>query len=129
MNALNTYETNQEDHETVQTIFEELTMIFQMTERVLNEWNSPGNIQFPVLLGMVAVRMGWDERQLRENDPFIRKYIRKHKEWCIARGAKGGIMRASEKQKKDEMQMTKSAIKQQIEAVIAAKTSNTPSEP
>jgi hypothetical protein len=106
---------------TSQKVIDDLLPIFQATEQALNEWNGEGNLQFPVLLGMVAVRLNWDEKQVRENDPFIRKYVRNHDDWHVTRGAHGGIMRASDKQKKESLKTAKDAAKKQIEEALQAK--------
>lgn len=110
---------------TVQTVIDKLAPLFQTTDEVLTEWSngkSEGNLQFPVLLGMIAVKMNWDEKQLRENDPLVRFYVRNNPEWYVTRGAHGGIMRATDKQNKEAVKAAKEAVKAQLQAVINAKT-------
>lgn len=110
---------------TVQTVIDKLAPLFKTTDEVLTEWSvgkSEGNLQFPVLLGMIAVKMNWDEKQLRENDPLVRFYVRNNPEWYVTRGAHGGIMRATDKQNKEAVKSAKEAIKAQLQAVIDAKT-------
>lgn len=102
-------------------LLNELEELFRVTDEVLSEWTGDGNLQFPVLLGNIAVKMNWDEKQLRENDPFVRKYIRNHPDWYITRGAHGGIMRASEKQKKEALKAAKEAASKQMKDAIEAK--------
>jgi hypothetical protein len=102
-------------------LLNELEELFRVTDEVLSEWTGDGNLQFPVLLGNIAVKMNWDEKQLRENDPFVRKYIRNHPDWYITRGAHGGIMRASEKQKKEAVKAAKEAASKQMKDAIEAK--------
>jgi hypothetical protein len=108
-------------NETTQEVIDELMPIFQATEQALSEWSGEGNLQFPVLLGMIAVRLNWNEKDVRENDPFVRKYVRKNKDWYVTRGAGGGIMRASERQKKEAVKIAKDLAKKQIEEALEAK--------
>lgn len=111
---------------TVQTVLDKLAPLFQTTDVVLLEWansHSDNNLQFPVLLGMIAVRMNWDEKQLRENDPIVRFYVRNNPDWYVTRGAHGGIMRASDKQSKEAAKNAKAAVKAQLQAAIEAKSS------
>jgi hypothetical protein len=118
---------------TVQTVLDKLDPLFKTTDEILTEWSagkSEGNLQFPVLLGMIAVKMNWDERQLRENDPLVRYYVRNNPEWHVTRGAHGGIMRATDKQNKVAAKAAKDAVKAQLVAAIDAKTaSNVSTEP
>jgi hypothetical protein len=112
---------------TVQTVLDKLSPLFKTTDEVLTEWSvgkSEGNLQFPVLLGMIAVKMNWDEKMLRENDPMVRYYVRNNPEWHVTRGAHGGIMRATDKQNKVAAKQAKDAIKAQLVAAIDAKTSS-----
>lgn len=117
---------------TVQTVLDKLAPLFKTTDEVLTEWSagkSEGNLQFPVLLGMIAVKMNWDEKMLRENDPLVRYYVRNNPEWHVTRGAHGGIMRATDKQSKVAAKQAKDAIKAQLAAAIDAKvTSNVTSD-
>lgn len=113
---------------TVQTVLDKLDPLFKTTDEVLTEWSvgkSEGNLQFPVLLGMIAVKMNWDEKQLRENDPLVRYYVRNNPEWHVTRGAHGGIMRATDKQNKVAAKAAKDAVKAQLQAAIEAKTAET----
>lgn len=106
--------------EVIENVLKELTGLFQVTDQVINEWNGEGNLQFPVLLGMMAVKLNWDEKQVREADPFVRKYVRSHPDWYVTRGAHGGIMRASEKQKKEAAKAAKDLAKKQMKDAIEA---------
>lgn len=112
---------------TVQTVLDKLAPLFKTTDEVLTEWSdgkSEGNLQFPVLLGMIAVKMNWDEKQLRENDPLVRFYVRNNPEWYVTRGAHGGIMRATDKQSKEAAKAAKDLVKAQLKSAINAKTDN-----
>jgi hypothetical protein len=107
--------------EVIQAALDRLAEIFTITDEVLNDWTGENNLQFPVLLGMIAVKMNWDEKQVREADPLIRFYIRNNPDWYVTRGAHGGIMRSSDKQKKELAKANKEAIKKQMQAIIDAK--------
>jgi ElaB/YqjD/DUF883 family membrane-anchored ribosome-binding protein len=107
-------------NDTVQQIVDELMPIFQATEDVLNEWTEDGNIQFPALLGRIAIKLNWSDKQIRENDPFVRKYVRANKAWYVTRGAHGGIMKAADRQKKEELKLAKFVAKKQMEEALEA---------
>jgi len=114
---------------TVQKALDSLVEVFEKTENSLNEWSGTGNLQFPVLLGMVAGKLNWNEDQVRKGDPLVRYFVRIHPEWYVTRGAHGGIMRTADRQKKEALKAAKSSAKDQIKAVIEAKTlaaANTP---
>ena len=116
-----------------QKVLNELSELFDVTDQALSEWTGEGNLQFPALLLKMAVRLNWSDKQMREADPFVRKYVRSHPDWHVTRGAHGGIMRASERQKKEELRVAKELAKKQlqdqIEAQAVAKaTPSTPSE-
>ncbi len=102
----------------------EFEQLFDATEEALNEWeasNVKGNLQFPTLLTTLTVRFNWDEKTMRENDPIIRKYTRKHPKWYVTRGAKGGIMRRAEWDEKNAVKLAKDLAKQQMQEAIQAK--------
>lgn len=105
----------------IQNILSEVNKMFDAADEALNEWKGDGNLQFPVLLAMVALKLNWSEKQCRENDAVIRLYVRKHPDWEVTRGAHGGIMRAEEKQKKDAVKFAKELAKAQMQAAIEAK--------
>ena len=114
---------------TIQSVLDGLTTLWTATDQALNEWNGDGNLQFPVLLGMIGVKLNWDEKQLREADPLVRYYVRRNPDWHVTRGAHGGIMRASEKQKKDAFKSAKEAAKAQMAAALAAKVATATAVP
>jgi hypothetical protein len=105
----------------VETILDSLVGIYGATDEILNEWNGEGNLQFPTLFGMMAIKMGWGDKEVREADPIIRYYIRRHPEWHVTRGAHGGIMRISDKQKKEEAKSAKNSVKKQLQIALEAK--------
>lgn len=109
------------NNDTIQKVLDELVPIFQAADTALNEWTGDGNLQFPVLLGMMAVKLNWDEKQVREADPLVRIYVRRHPDWFVTRGAHGGIMRSAEKQKKEAAKLAKDIAKKQMADAVEAK--------
>ena len=105
----------------IQTQIDELTPIWTATDEVLDDWKGEGCLQLPILMGMLAVKFNWSDKQMRENDPFVRRYLRHHDKWHVTRGAHGGIMRLSDKQKKDAEKEAKDLARKQVEAAVAAK--------
>lgn len=105
----------------IQSVTDQLVVIFESADEVLNSYQGEGNLQFPSLMGMIALKMNWNEKQTREADPIVRYYVRNNPEWHVTRGAHGGIMRAASRQKKVDEQATKAALKQQMKAAIEAK--------
>lgn len=103
-----------------QKVLNELSELFDVTDQALSEWTGEGNLQFPQLLLKMAVRLNWSDKQMREADPFVRKYVRSHPDWYVTRGAHGGIMRSSEKQKKEELRVAKETAKKQLQDQIEA---------
>lgn len=102
----------------------ETDQLYDATEEALDAWdakNAEGNLQFPSLLTRLAVKFNWDEKTMRENDPIIRRYIRRHPKWHVTRGAHGGIMRRSEWDKKNAAKLAKEQAKAQMQAELEAK--------
>lgn len=106
----------------INDVLEQLAVIFSVTDDVLRDWDGKGNIQFPNLLGMLAVKMNWNEKQMREVDPLIRFYIRHNSDYYVTRGAHGGIMKSSDKQKKEMDKVSKDIIKKQMQKILEDKT-------
>ena len=106
---------------TIQKVTESLTVIFTATDEALNEWVGEGCLQIPTLITTLALKLNWNEKQIRENDPIVRYYIRNNPDWHVTRGAHGGIMRTSDRQKKEADKSAKQAIKDQVKADIEAK--------
>jgi hypothetical protein len=109
----------------IQSFLDAKIPMLLIVDEVLNEWTGDGCYQFPTLLGQIKLKMNWDDKQLRANDPIIREYIRNHPNWYVTRGAGGGIMRSAEKQKKEALKLAKEKAKieltAQLEAEVAAK--------
>ncbi len=99
----------------------EFGSLFDATDEALSAWQGEGNLQFPHLLTTLTVKLKWDEKTMRENDPIVRKIVRSHPDWYVTRGAHGGIMRATEKQKKDAVKAAKDLAKKQLQEAIDAK--------
>jgi hypothetical protein len=104
-----------------QKVLSELDELFDVTDQALTEWTGEGNLQFPALLLKMAVKMNWSDKQMREADPFVRKYVRSHPDWHVTRGAHGGIMRMTERQKKEADKVAKDLVKKQMQDQINAK--------
>ena len=105
----------------IQQVTESLTAIFEATDEALNEWVGDGCLQIPNLIVTLALKLNWNEKQIRENDPIVRYYIRNNPEWHVTRGAHGGIMRTTDKQQKENAKAAKLAVKPQVQAAIEAK--------
>jgi len=117
--------SNDTDTVTIKTVLDELTAMFAVTNEILNDWKGEGNLQFPALLGMMAIKLNWDDKQMKEADPLVRYFVRKHPDWYVTRGAHGGIMRTTDKQKKEALKTSKNSIKDQLKAQIEAKVAST----
>lgn len=105
----------------MQTALDDINAIFAATETALNEWNGDGCLQFPNLLATVAIKMSWNDKQVREADPIVRFYVRKHSEWHVTRGAHGGIMRVSDRNKKESDKLAKQQARAQARAATEVK--------
>lgn len=105
---------------TIQVAMDRLLPVFQATDEALNNWNGDGCLQFPTLMTTLALKMNWDEKQMRENDPFVRWYVRNHPDWHVTRGAHGGIMKMEDKQKKDSVKQAKATAKAEMKAALEA---------
>lgn len=107
----------------IENIVEKITTIFEATEEALASyaWQDGKNLQIPVLLGMIALKLGWDEKLIKINDPIIRFYLRTNTTWDVTKGAHGGVRPASKRQKQEELKAEKEAIKAQMRAEINAK--------
>lgn len=109
----------------IESFLNNLEPVLSTVDQILNEWTGEGCLQLPELLSRTNLKLNWDERQARAYDPIIREFIRNHPEWHVTRGARGGIMRASDKQKKLDAEVAKKKAKDEIKAILDAKTSIT----
>lgn len=105
----------------VKKAIEKFESIAKATEEALNGWSGEGCLQFPTLLGIMAVQFNWDEQEVRKNDPLVRFFIREHDDWHVTRGAHGGIMRMSDKQKKESARLAKTIAKEAARSVVESK--------
>jgi hypothetical protein len=106
----------------IEEVINEMRPIFAATESALQEWAvnpKSGCVSLPILTGMVAVRLNWNETEVRENEPIIRAYVKKNSDWFITRGANGGIMPITRKQEKDAALVAKAAAKAKVAAEMA----------
>lgn len=108
----------------IQSYLDSKIPMFQVVDEVLNDWTGEGCLQFPTLMGTVTAKLGWigkeGDKIARANEPIIRDYVRNHPDWYVTRGAHGGIMRASEKQKKEEARLAKEKARAELTAVLEA---------
>jgi hypothetical protein len=108
----------------IQSFYDELTPILSAVDEILNEWNGEGCLQFPVLMGTLTLKLNWEgeegQKIARAKEPIIREYVRTHQTWYVTRGAHGGIMRRSEKQKKDAEKAAKDKAKAELTAALEA---------
>ena len=108
----------------IQSYLDSKIPMFQVVDEVLNDWTGEGCLQFPTLMGTVTAKLGWigkeGEKTARANEPIIRDYVRNHPDWYVTRGAHGGIMRASEKQKKEEARLAKEQARAELTAALEA---------
>jgi hypothetical protein len=112
----------------IQSFLDNKIPMLLIVDEVLNEWKGEGCYQFPALLGEIKLRMNWDDKQLRANDPIIREYIRNHSDWYVTRGAGGGIMRSTDKQKKDAVKIAKEKVKAELNAALDAEVARKKAE-
>jgi hypothetical protein len=108
-------------NENIDNVIQQIIPVWKATEAVLEQWTSEGNLQFPELLEKLAANENWTDKQLREYDPLVRFFVRRHPNFHVTRGAHGGIMRRSDKDKKDLAKSLKESLKKQMEAELAVK--------
>lgn len=116
----------------IQSYLDSKVSMFQIVDEVLDAWNGEGCLQFPTLMGQVNAKMNWvgkeGEKLSRANEPIIRDYVRNHPNWYVTRGAHGGIMRASDKQKKEEAKAAKDKAKAELAAALEAEVARKKAE-
>ena len=108
----------------IQNAMDRLMPVFKVVDEALTEWaasqTDDGCLQFPVLMAKIAAKVNWDDKKIRENDPFVRWYVRNHPDWYVTRGAGGGIMKAEDKQKKEQAKLAKITAKAEMKAALEA---------
>jgi hypothetical protein len=62
--------------------------------------------------------MNWGISELKEFDPIVRFYVKRHSYWTIVRGAHGGIVPRENYDKKSESKSSRNSIKNQLKAAI-----------
>jgi hypothetical protein len=95
--------------------------ILEATEEALIEYNSDENYKIPELIGAVALKLNWNEADIRANEHIVRHYVRNNKEWYVTRGAHGGAQRISVRDAKEEAKKAKVAAKADLRAAIESK--------
>lgn len=115
---------------TKEAILTNLDVLFQETDKALNEWleernkmpeKERSNLKFPKLMEKMTLSLNWSDDQVHKNDPIVRYYLRDHKDWHFSVGAKGGIQPASDRQNKEAIKAAKEAARIAVEIAIAAK--------
>lgn len=102
--------------------------VSEATEQSLESYfaKSEENLQFPNLVAMVSNLINHDPKVVADVDQHVRQYVRRHGDYHVSRGAKGGIMKMAVYQKRQAGKAAQEAAKQQIaaqvEAKVAAKT-------
>jgi hypothetical protein len=108
----------------IQTYLDSKVPLFRIVDEALGDWSGEGCLQFPVLMGIVNTKMGWEDEEgkktSRANEPIVRDYVRNHPDWYVTRGAHGGIMRRADKLKKEEALAAKAKAKAELAAAIEA---------
>lgn len=108
----------------IQSFLDNQVSYLLVVEEILNEWNGEGCLQFPNLMSTLIIKMDWQDKEgektARAKEPIIREYVRTHPDWHVTRGAHGGIMRASEKQKKEDARLAKEKAKAEVIAALEA---------
>lgn len=94
----------------------------------LSSWKGEGCLQFPILMGNITGKLGWDSETQRKKEPIIREYVRTHPDWYVTRGAHGGIMRRSEKEQKDAVKAAKEKAKAELNAALEAEVARKKAE-
>ncbi len=105
----------------------QIAMLLAVDEE-LNAWKGEGCLQFPILMGNITVKLGWDSETQRKKEPIIREYVRNHPDWYVTRGAHGGIMRRSEKEQKDAAKAAKEKAKAELNAALEAEVARKKAE-
>lgn len=98
----------------IESFLDEQRPTLLIVDKILNEWNGIGCYKVPVLLMEVKDQMNWDDKTLNSKNPIIRDYLRNHPIWFITRGAKGGIMRRSDKDAKQQLIEAKKKAKEEL---------------
>ena len=89
--------------------------VFSLTQEFLNDWVSDKNIQFSKILEFVCVKLSiTDALRIKESDNLIRMFVRKHPDWHIIKGNKGGIMRMSKFKDKLAAKVEQNKLKEEI---------------
>jgi len=106
--------------------------ISEATEQALSEYflKSEENLQFPTLVTMVGNIIKHDPKIVGDVDQHIRQYVRRHPDYRVSRGAKGGIMKMATFLKREAgkaaQEAAKKVIAAQVEAKVAAAVVVTP---
>lgn len=106
----------------VESFLNEQKNILKIVDEILDAWTGDGCYQVPTLLLNLASKLSWNADQMRRNDPIVRLYLKDHPLWFITRGAKGGIMRRAEHDKREAAKLAKEKAKAEIKAQLLEKS-------
>lgn len=105
----------------VETFLDSQRPVLTLVDQLLEDWKSEACYQVPQLLLNMGARLNWDSDDLRKWDPIIRGYLKDHAIWYVTRGARGGIMRRAEHDKKEAAKAAKLKAKEELKAQLEAK--------
>ena len=112
----------------IQSFLDGQTSMLLAVDEALSDWKGEGCLQFPILMGTLTVKLGWDNETQRKKEPIIREYVLNHPDWYVTRGAHGGIMRRSEKEQKDAAKAAKDKAKAELNAALEAEVARKKAE-
>ena len=120
-------------HSHVTTCLNFDTTVYAAVEAVLGEWTSEENLQCPQLVQTVVMRLGIEPTELKQIDSIVRRYVRSHPDWRVAKGVKGGIQRRADynnrQAAKAALEAAKRSVKLRINAKLKAETPVVEAEP
>lgn len=110
------------DTDYVQLFLNDLTPILQAIDKRLNSWISQDSYKIPSIILDVAEDLNLtSDKDIKNIDPFVRKYIIHHPDWEITRGAGGGAQRKSIRLKKIQVAAEKRKVREQYVIDLTAK--------
>ena len=113
----------------INEVLSKIGKIYEAADEIFYSWDGPGLLQVPNFMGMLAVKLDIEDKEIRNIDPLIRFYLKHHADFYIARGAKGGIDRRSNKTEKDNIKNQKDIIKKMVEEEFAIKLASMQANP
>lgn len=116
----------------IPNILDKVSVIFEATNDVLNEWklSRQGDVcyKIPELVAQLAVKLNWNDKEVRENDALVRFFLRNNPDLFVTRGARGGVKFIEDQQARQAAQSSKTALKAQLKAKIEASAVGVPTD-